>query len=336
MFNVELNSDRLQRETLEKRRNKETERRERILNDKLRTIGVDKEALDLQVMEKKKQEEAARREQNAYIADILHKNQMKEKRALEKATVGFRLQNQQPWRRQEFDLNDPDRCRRTDPGDAQMILPGLVGEDLESQSRLQRQQEQLREWLIQQQAEQVARRRQEKLEEQRYEKHRVEMDNVAVQLQNLEMERREAETIANKDYNLAKIKEKHDLQRQPVDEECSPSMVGVPGLCPSSERREPSENLQQISQFHKYQIEEKRRTELEKKQEEERYERIHLDSARAALLLERQQAKLNKQLRKHLDNTNVQLAQTHKQQKPNIERGRIDDSFFSQFNTCSR
>uniref|UniRef100_A0A3P8RN63 RIB43A domain with coiled-coils 2 n=1 Tax=Amphiprion percula TaxID=161767 RepID=A0A3P8RN63_AMPPE len=333
MLNVELNSERLQRATLEKRRNNETERRERIFNDKLRTIGVDKEALDLQVTEKKKQEEAARREQNAY-ANIRYKNQVKEKRALEKATVDFRLHNQQPWRQQEFDLNDPDLWRKTDPGDAQMILPGLVGEDLESQSRLQRQQEQLREWLIQQQAEQAARRREENLE-QHYEKHRVEMDNIAVQLQNLEMERREAETIACKDYNLAKV-EKNDLQRQLVDEECSSSMVGVPGLCPSSERRDPPENLQQITQFHKYQIEEKRRTELEKKQEEERYERIRLDSARAALLLERQQARLNKQLRKHLDNTNVQLAQTHQKQKPDIERGRIDDSFFSQFNTCSR
>uniref|UniRef100_A0A3Q1C3K4 RIB43A domain with coiled-coils 2 n=1 Tax=Amphiprion ocellaris TaxID=80972 RepID=A0A3Q1C3K4_AMPOC len=173
MLNVELNSERLQRATLEKRRNNETERRERIFNDKLRTIGVDKEALDLQVTEKKKQEEAARREQNAYDAELLrngkaanirYKNQVKEKRALEKATVDFRLHNQQPWRQQEFDLNDPDLCRKTDPGDAQMILPGLVGEDLESQSRLQRQQEQLREWLIQQQAEQAARRREEKLE----------------------------------------------------------------------------------------------------------------------------------------------------------------------------
>lgn len=37
----------------------------------------------------------------------------------------------------------------------------------------------------------------------------------------------------------------------------------------------------------------------------------HMTSARAALLLERQQARFNKELRRALDNTNAQLAQAH-------------------------
>uniref|UniRef100_A0A3B4ZKR6 RIB43A-like with coiled-coils protein 2 n=1 Tax=Stegastes partitus TaxID=144197 RepID=A0A3B4ZKR6_9TELE len=217
MFNVELVSDRLARTTLERRRHKESERRERIFNDTVRTMGVDKEALDLQVTEKKKQEAAAKKEQDAYDAEMLHSRkaanilqnqQVKEKRALEKAVVTFRRQNQQPRSQREFDLNDPDLCRKTDQGDAQMILPGLVGEDPESKSRLQRQREQLRGWLVQQQAEQA----------------------------------------------------KNNLQRQltEADAECTPSVVGVPGLCPSSDRRAPPESLQQINQFQKHQIEEKR------------------------------------------------------------------------------
>lgn len=54
--------------------------------------------------------------------------------------------------------------------------------------------------------------------------------------------------------------------------------------------------------------------ELEQKQEEEQHDRVRLDSARAALLNERQQAKLNKQLRRQLDSINIKLAQTHRQQ----------------------
>uniref|UniRef100_A0A4W6C0Z5 RIB43A domain with coiled-coils 2 n=1 Tax=Lates calcarifer TaxID=8187 RepID=A0A4W6C0Z5_LATCA len=128
------------------------------------------------------------------------------------------------------------------------------------------------------------------------------------------------------------------LQGQLTGVDVKPTLgtVGVPGLCPSSDRRAPLESTQQLIQFQKYQIEEKKRIELEKKQEEELHDRVRLESARAALLIERQHAKLNKQLRRHLDSTNVQLAQTHKQQKPDIERGCIDDSFFSKFNTCSR
>ncbi|XP_044049381.1 RIB43A-like with coiled-coils protein 2 [Siniperca chuatsi] len=361
MDNVELLSDRIARTSLQRRRNRETKRQERIFNDKVRTIGVDKEALDMQVKEKKKQAEAEKEKQNARDANVLHNSkvacllhsrQVKEKCAMEKATVNYRHQHQQPWSQREFDLNDPDRCRKTDLGDVQVMLPGLVGEDPDSKSRRQRQREQLREWLIQQQSEQAAERHQRKLEEQRYDQSRVEMDNKALQLQSLDMERRKAAAIATKEYNLAKIEEtrRQDGERNDednradtmqgrltgIDAEPTLGMVRVPGLCPSTDRRAPPESLQEIIQFQKYQIEEKKRMELEKKQEEEQHDRIRLDSARTALLIERQQARLNKQLRRHLDSTNIKLAETHKQQKPDIERGCIDDSFFSKFNTCSR
>uniref|UniRef100_A0A3Q0RTH5 RIB43A domain with coiled-coils 2 n=1 Tax=Amphilophus citrinellus TaxID=61819 RepID=A0A3Q0RTH5_AMPCI len=173
MLNAELLSDRLARASLEKRRHKETERKERIFNDKLRTIGVDKEALDMQVKEKREQEAAAKKEQIAYDADmcrnskvarILHNRQMKEKRALEKDIVTYRRQHQQPGERHGYDLNGSDRVKTTEQSDAQMMPPGLVGEDPESKSRLQRQREQLREWLIQQQTAQAAERHQQKLE----------------------------------------------------------------------------------------------------------------------------------------------------------------------------
>ncbi|KAK9517009.1 hypothetical protein VZT92_024907 [Zoarces viviparus] len=358
MSDDDLLSDRLAQMNLQRCRNRETERRERIFNDKVRTIGVDKEALNMQMKEREKQEEAAREEQNALDADILHNSkvacllhsrEVKERRAMEKAIVDQRRAQQ------EFDPKDPDRCGKTDPGDAQMMLPGLVGEDPDSESRQRRQKEQLREWLIQQQSEQAAERHQRKLEEQRYDQSREDMDNTALQLQNLEVERRKAAVLANKEYNLAKIEEKrcqrvdrNDEGNQTgtgnhlrgqltgVDAEPTPGMMGVPGSCPGSDRRAPQESLQQIIQFQKYQIEENKRAELEKKQNEEQHDRVRLDSARTALLMERQQAKLNKQLRQQVDSTNFELAETHKRQKLDMKRGSIDDSFFSKFNTCSR
>ncbi|XP_047452244.1 RIB43A-like with coiled-coils protein 2 isoform X2 [Mugil cephalus] len=349
MPNVELISERVARLSLEKRRSAEAERQERIFNDKVRTIGVDKEAIDRQLAEKKKREEAVKAEENAYNADmlrntkvacILQRKEAKEKRAVEKAIATYRHPHTQLGSHRE---DDPAHS------DVQKILPGLVGEDPESNNRLQRQREQLREWLIQQQAEQAAERHQQKLEKQLDDQSRVEMDNKALQLQRLEMERRRAAFIATKDYNLAKVDEKrrqeggrnvkeNHLQGEQTggDTGCSLSVVGVPGLCPSRDRRAPSGSLQQNLQFQKHQIDEKRRIEIEKERDEQLLDRVRLDSARTALLLERQQAKLNKQLRQQLDSANVQLAETHKQQKPDIERGCIDDSFFSKFNTCSR
>ena len=55
------------------------------------------------------------------------------------------------------------------------------------------------------------------------------------------------------------------------------------------------------------------RMEFEKKQEEEQHDSFRVDSARTAVLLERQQARLNKQLRRQLDSTNIKLAQMHKE-----------------------
>uniref|UniRef100_UPI0037E75499 RIB43A-like with coiled-coils protein 2 n=1 Tax=Semicossyphus pulcher TaxID=241346 RepID=UPI0037E75499 len=343
MFNVELLSGRIAKASLQRRRIEETARQERIFNDKVRTIGVDKEALDTQIKEKKKQEEAAREKQNAYDADMLHNSkvacllhnrQVKERHAVEKAIVSYRHQYQQPRSQREYDLNDPD-CRKTELGAAQMMLPGLVGEDLESKSRRQRQREQLRGWLMQQQSERASGGHQQKLEEQRNDQSRVEMDTRALQLQSLDTERRRAAAVATKEYNLAKIEEKKLCQRD-YQSDTTHGMLRVPGLCHSSDRTTPPESLQQVIQFQKFQMEEKRRIEMQKKQEEEQHDRVRLDSARAALLTERKQARLNKQLRQHLDSTNVQLAETHKKQKPDIERGCIDDSFFSKFNTCSR
>lgn len=43
-----------------------------------------------------------------------------------------------------------------------------------------------------------------------------------------------------------------------VNAEPSLGLVGVPGLCPSSDRKTPPESLQQIIQFQKYQIEERK------------------------------------------------------------------------------
>ncbi|XP_054475952.1 RIB43A-like with coiled-coils protein 2 [Anoplopoma fimbria] len=347
MFNVDLLSDPIH---LQRCRDRETGRQERVFNDKVRTIGVDKEALNTQMKEKERQKQAAKDElsaqdagmlHNSKVACLLHSREVKEKRAMEKATADYRHPYQQPRCQREFDLKEPDRSRGTDLGDAQMMLPGLVGEDPDRESRQQRQKEQLREWLIQQQSERAAERHQRKLEEQHCDQSRVDMDNKALQLQSIEMERKKAATIATKEYNLAKIEEKGTLNQlrgelTGIGAEPTLGMLGVPGLCPSSDRRVPPESLQQLIQFQKYQIEEKKRAELEKKQEEEQHDRVRLVSGRTALLIERQQAKLNKQLRRQLDNTNVKLAEIHKQQKPDIERGSIDDSFFSKFNTCSR
>uniref|UniRef100_A0A3B5LC86 RIB43A domain with coiled-coils 2 n=1 Tax=Xiphophorus couchianus TaxID=32473 RepID=A0A3B5LC86_9TELE len=237
MFQVELPRERKARESVERRRNYEADRRERIFNDKFRTIGVSFYA-DVQ--------------QYNRAACLLQRRQEKADRSAHQARAAFWHQNQNLQSRRDFDLNDPDALKKTE---SQMVLPGLLGEDPEAGSRQQRQQEQLRDWLLQQ---------------------------------------------------------KNELQQKRLQ-------MKIDGERALSCRRKLSET--------KYVF-----TDLLKRSEENQ-NRLLLDSARSALLLERLQEKQNKQLRKHLDSVNAQLAQIRLQE---LVRGRIDDVFFTQFNTCSR
>lgn len=54
--------------------------------------------------------------------------------------------------------------------------------------------------------------------------------------------------------------------------------------------------------------------ELERQREKERADLDQINLGRTALLLERQQARMNKTLRQQLDSTNAQLAQIQKEQ----------------------
>ncbi|XP_061677853.1 RIB43A-like with coiled-coils protein 2 [Syngnathoides biaculeatus] len=330
----------------QRRRGVEAQRRARLLDDKMRTIGVDKEFLDKQVAEKITRKRAEKEEQDAYDAATLDNlkrdserryQQLKVKREMEKAIVDYRHWHQKPGGKQEF---DPEGSRG---GKMQMMmLPGLPGEDLDSRTRVQRQREQLRDWLIQQQEDQAAEKHRQKMEKQRDDQSRVDMDNEALQLQRKELDRRKAETVATQEWNLNTMTKAEERRRQERTQKdiwqqgLHAGTMGAPGFCPSSDRKPPPESLMQITQFHKHQIEEKTRAELEEKREEMRHSTSRLDRARTAVLLERQQARRRKQLRRHMDTTNKDLATSQAQRKDDIERGHIDESFFAQFNTSSR
>ncbi|KAM9570861.1 RIB43A-like with coiled-coils protein 2 isoform 3-T5 [Salvelinus alpinus] len=270
----------------------------------------------------------------------------------------FRLNFQPRWSRREYDLSNPDKIRGQE---GIQMLPGLVGEDPDSQGRLKKQQEQLREWSVQQQHELATARHQQRQEEQQYDQDRVDLDNKALQLQKIEEERRRTVALATKNFNLTKAAENaekrwKEWQQQEEDNrtdilnqlqgellreshEQGISVPGLPRLRPDSYKGLTDEQLRHIINCQQQQIDEKRRIQAEQQQEELQQDRFRVASARTALLMERQQARINKQLRRTQDNTNAQLAEAHHEQKKYLEKVYTnipDDSYFSQFNTSSR
>ncbi|XP_072291115.1 RIB43A-like with coiled-coils protein 2 [Eucyclogobius newberryi] len=341
----ELLLDRVSAAKIQNRRTKEAERRERIFNSKERTIGVDKEALDLQLKEKKHEDEAEKEKQKASDAEMLHCKKVasilthcqgKQQHEMAKDIVSVRQKYQQPHSRREFDLNNPESLKNLSPEEAQMMIPGLTGEDPNSKDRQQRQREQLRDWLVQQHAERQGQRHRQEMEDQKYNQFMVEVNNMALDVQKLEMENRKAEAIATKDFNLAMSKEKRrqEIRGSGILDFTNGVLTDVdsPQSIVGRERRE----IIKLKAFQQQQIDEKKRQKMHEKDEERDHDRVRVDSAQTAAAIERQQAKLNKHVRKQLDSTNLMLAETRKQLEPDIARGAVTDSFFSQFNTCSR
>ncbi|XP_055011879.1 RIB43A-like with coiled-coils protein 2 [Boleophthalmus pectinirostris] len=296
-------------------------------------------------MEKEKQK-ASDAEMLHYqkVASILTHRQQKQQQQIAKDMVIFRQTYQQPSSRREFDLNDPDLLKNMSPEEAQMMIPGLPGEDPNCKDRQQRQREQLSHWLIQQQAERQGLRHKQEMEDKNYDQFMVEVNNMALELQNLEMENRKAEVMATKDFNLAMSEEKRRQQSKDKDTGVWDFMDGEinadsPQTTTNGRKKahdRPSTRKVTQYTFKLLLCAYLQRQKLSEENEQRYYDSIRIDSARTATLIERQQAKLNKQMRKHLDSTNHMLAETRKQIKPAISKGAVTESFFTQFNTCSR
>lgn len=125
-----LNEDQKLFKEMERRRKLEMVRRTRLFDAKCRAIGVDKEALDAQVLEKqqKRREELlhTRKEDLAFIStgkilQMAELEKVRDKRTAEKTCKEFSLEHLSAEKRREFDINDPNIKKNT--------LPARVGDD---------------------------------------------------------------------------------------------------------------------------------------------------------------------------------------------------------------
>ncbi|KAK3564793.1 hypothetical protein QTP86_027821 [Hemibagrus guttatus] len=331
MNRVELLSDRIAAAHLDRRRNRELQRQERIFNAKVRTIGIDEEALQHQYQEKKRQQQSVARELKEYAEDLIHADitacllesrQKKDERLLTEAIVSFRQQFQQPSSRREFDLNDPEVLKKQE---GVRILPGLVGEDLDSGGRTLRQREQLRDWTLQQQQELDQAKEVQRLQAQQYDQSRLALDNRAVELQKMEEEHKRATNIAIKDINQALAvgsREQRERERRQEEENNQADILNQLQGDLLSENPQRStrarrdcykgmtpEQIREYTECQRQQAQEKRHVRMKQRQEQLQEDLMHMASARAALLQERQQARINKELRRAVDETNIRLAQ---------------------------
>ncbi|NXH22091.1 RIBC2 protein, partial [Bucco capensis] len=364
---------------LERRRQRELQRQSRIFNARVRTIGIDKDALDAQVKERKIQEaaEKARNEeldnemnQNDKIMCMLEERHRNDIRNINKTISEFQKNFQKPETRREFDLSDPqalkkDRPARLADNDPHCTVSGLqkfMGEDLNYKQRTKFQKEQLREWSLQQQRDWKNALADQKLADYLYDKNRIEHDQKTMEQQRKEEESRRAVCTATKNFNriqaseLAERKrlEKYQKMKDDMDEissllqgdllsenpEQAVSSFGRHRVVPDRWKGMTPEQQMAIRSFQQEQVLEKLRLKEEACRRDAEWHRQALQTARAQMLLERQQQRHHRQCRRALDKVNTELAQEQRSKNIYLKEEEYSNvptgQYFAQFNTTSR
>ncbi|XP_029425027.1 RIB43A-like with coiled-coils protein 2 isoform X1 [Nannospalax galili] len=368
----------LQRDVgLAKRRHAELCRQRRVFNARTRLIGGDTQAWDVQVQNRKIKEatEKARHEtfaaemrHNDKIACILQDRERRDKKQLCRAITDFQQNFQKLESRREFDLSDPmalkkDLPARLSDNDVRNTISGMqkfMGEDLNFEERRRVQKEQNREWSLQQQREWERARAEHRLAEDLHTQARLQFDETARHLQKLDRSTRKAVCAAVGEFNKKQAAESAERKRQERQQEQADNLAEICSLlCGDllSENRQQAassfgphrvvpdrwkgmnqEQLEEIRFTQKQQIQEK----LLQEEEHQRnlyWDRCRIQKDHSSLLHERQQQRLQRDLRRALDCSNLSLAReqhSRKKQMDEASTSQPNEDYFSQFNTRSR
>nr|XP_056718843.1 RIB43A-like with coiled-coils protein 2 [Euleptes europaea] len=364
---------------LQRRRFKELQRQSHLFDPRTRIIGVDLEGLAVQVNDKRIQEAtqrawddsiAAEMKQNDKIMCILDQRQKRDALNVEKALNEFRQSYQQPETRREFDLSDPQALKKdaparmadSDPRCTASGLQKLMGEDLNSANRKRYQQEQMREWLLEQHKDWTNALADRKYADGLHDAHRLDLDQKAMDLQRKDEETRKNICVATKEFNRTQAVESGEKRKLEKQQELEDNIAEISNALKGdllSENPQQAvssfgshrvvtdrwkgmsqDQLKEIRDIQLQQVLEKLRLEEEERQRSAEWDRQRIQAARAQLLFERHQQRQNRELRRGLDNLNAQLSQDQKRRRSTLDEEAYANfpsgQYYTQFNTTSR
>lgn len=359
MYKLDLPVDMRETAAIARRKEREAERQTRIFNAKVRTQGVDLQALNQQVQERKWREEQESRRHQAFAADLsrndsvallLEKRLANDIRQLNKAMNEFRQKYQQPESRREFDIYDPEakkkdqpaRVSDDDPRCGIASLQKFLGEDLNSTERKKMQQAQLREWSEQQKNEKEQEEANLREAERLHDLKVLEMDGRAMQLENQEMQCRRNLNVATKEYNNALARERMAKEDQEKKQELEDNFTEIsnqvysdmltenPSVASSAfgshrvitdrwKGMSPAEVLE-VRETQQRQVEEAKRLREEEQLRDSNWEAQRLAQAKQATIYEREEMRTRTALNKQQAEENRRLAAAQKDRLNHLDK----------------
>ncbi|XP_063978882.1 RIB43A-like with coiled-coils protein 2 [Diachasmimorpha longicaudata] len=358
-FQVTTKEDLKTAACIERKKQIEEARKSRIFNPRVRRIGIDKEFLDKQIVEKEQLRQREREKEyqldetlvrNSQLAIILEQREEEERRKLNKEINDYRQVFQRAQDRREFDLYDPDQLRkslpaRVDDDDARIGLASaqkFEGEDPHQADRLKLQKEQMQAWLMQQVHERRAIESERRNTDEAHENLILSRDKRASMLERMELECRRHLQEANAQFNrkLAEEQEWRKRTENFKDEEDKRAEIynHVTGdfLTEAKEQAESSRGphrvlaerykgmtlheLEAIRSEQSRQMEEIQRLKLEERRRNEEWDRLMEGNARAGELYQREMDKKRLQINKQIAEENLRLAQQQRLHQEHLNR----------------
>ncbi|KAK2187533.1 hypothetical protein NP493_162g02005 [Ridgeia piscesae] len=354
MYKLDLPLDYKEAAAIERRRNQEAQRKSRIFNAKVRTIGIDKQGLEQQVHDRKQMELMEKKRDEAFhadavrndqIASLLERRQAHDTRELDNAVNEFRDLHQQPQGRREWDLYDPDGLKKDkparvsddDPRCGISSMQKLDGEDLNGKARRKFQQEQNREWFEEQAREKAQANENQRRADRLYDLKAKELDERAMALQKAEEECQRAVRHAADDYNNALQRERdarEALERKQAEDDNATEMAnniygdfltenpavaqsafGPHRVVPDRWKGMSPEQVADIRRMQDIQRREMERLRNEEKRRDDEWDAQRVAQARAAEMLQRENDRREKDIAKQLANENRRLGSEQESHK---------------------
>jgi len=219
-----------QEAAIAQRRALEAERLKRVKDPKLRTMGIDTQALAVQVTEKEEMAAAEKELSAAYDAQRLlldqqlaycEQERLRAEKTKHQAQDEFRATMQGKEMAREYDLNDPKSKLNDLPGrvgdeDPRLSVSGMqqfLGEDLSYAARTKRQQAELKDWCDEQCRLKAEAKAKEKAADAAYASRALEIDHYKTHLENTARQARTDTNVSVAEYQLAQAAAKRERER---------------------------------------------------------------------------------------------------------------------------
>ena len=351
---IVTDSDMKEAAIIEKRRNAEEERKRRFFDQKQRILGIDCNALDMQIIEKEQALQANREHQriednemkkNLEIAEARETELREQRKESEIELNEFRKMCQQKKNCSDFDLFDPESKKnslpqRLDDNDPRLSKSGgqlFLGEDLTHMNRVREQKILQKQWLDQQIAErknmEMNKKKSDQLMEASITKHDIfsvsQADRVMMEKRDLQRQIR----VYNED--LAKQKRDNEKKRKEMEQQdnlaevynflssdllketqLKGSNLGPNRIIPYSYKHMSDEQNEQLMKDKEIQKADIQDRKIKEEQQKQQFHQMAEDNFREMTLKERALSRNIRMMNHNMREENEDLA---KQQKHKIE-----------------